>query len=80
MGKKDNKLIFSYDREADVLYVSIGKPKPGISEETKDGIVLRYDVETNKFIGFTIVDFLASFKGKKVKTFSTHLRAELQPI
>jgi len=80
MGKNDNRLIFSYDREVDVLYVSIGEPKPGISEETEDGIVLRYDVKTNKFIGFTIVDFLASFKGKKVKTFPTHLRAELQPI
>lgn len=78
MAKNSDRLIFSYDQEADVLYVSIGNPKPGISEETKDGIVLRYDVDTNKLIGFTIVDFLARFKGEKVKTFPTHLRAELQ--
>lgn len=78
MAKNADRLIFSYDQEADTLYVSIGKPRPGISEEMSDGIVLRYDVETNKLIGFTIVDFLASFKGKKVKIFPTRLKAELQ--
>lgn len=79
MAKNNDRLIFSYDKEADVLYISAGKPKAGISEEMKDGIVLRYDIATNKLIGFTIVDFLASFKGKKIKTFPTHLKTEFQP-
>lgn len=78
MAKNSNQLIFSYDREVDVLYVSVGNPMPGISEETKDGIILRYDMKTNKLIGFTMVDFLANFKEKKVKTFVTNLKAELQ--
>ena len=78
MGKDNEKLIFSYDQESDVLYVSIGKPRAGISEELRNGMVMRYDIETNKLIGFTIVDFIASFKGNKIKTFPTPIKAELQ--
>lgn len=44
----------SYDKEADVLYLSIGKPRPGVGEETPEGHVLRFD-ESGEFCGLTLI-------------------------
>lgn len=43
-----------YDADADVLYLSIGEPRPGVGEETPEGHILRYD-ETGEFCGVTLV-------------------------
>ncbi len=43
------------DEEADVVYLSIGDPRPARSEETPEGHVLRYDVETGEFCGLTLI-------------------------
>lgn len=45
----------SYDSDADVLYLSIGAPRPGVGEETREGHVLRYDEDGN-LIGLTLID------------------------
>ncbi len=46
----------SYDRSGDVLYMSIGEPRPAAdSEETPEGHVLRYD-EREQIIGITLVN------------------------
>jgi uncharacterized protein YuzE len=54
-------LTFDYDEHADVLYLSLGKPKPAIAEELADGVLLRRDPATNAIVGLTIVDFRTSF-------------------
>ena len=51
------ELIFAFDKEGDVLDISIGKPRPAISRETKDDLVIRLDPKTKKIIGFTILNF-----------------------
>lgn len=43
-----------YDHDADVLYLSIGAPRPGYGEETPEGHVLRFD-ETGEFCGITMI-------------------------
>ena len=43
-----------YDEERDVLYLSMGEPRPGYGEETPEGHILRYD-ETGEFCGLTLV-------------------------
>ncbi len=44
-----------YDAEGDVLYMSIGKPRPAYdSPETLEGHIVRYD-ENYRVIGVTIV-------------------------
>jgi uncharacterized protein YuzE len=43
-----------FDSENDVLYLSIGKPRPGYGEETPEGHVLRYD-EEGEFCGLTLI-------------------------
>jgi len=56
-AKKDTLDLF-YDKEADVLYVSKGKPSiKDISTETEDEIVVRKNPKTGEVRGFTIINF-----------------------
>jgi len=51
------KIKYKYDERSDVLYASIGNPRPGISEEPFDGILIRRDANTGEVIGFTIINY-----------------------
>ncbi len=70
----DKGLTFKYDEHADVLYISLGKPTPAVSEELDDGVVVRRDPDTHKIVGLTIIDFRTTFL-KETK----HLPFTLQP-
>ena len=59
------KLIISYDKEADVAYLSFGKPQPSVSEEVDDYVLVRRDPKTNEIRGVTITNFSRCFGGKK---------------
>lgn len=51
----DDKLFIDYDKEADVLYVSFGKPqKADDSTQGEDGIIRRK--KGKKVIGLTILN------------------------
>ncbi len=43
-----------YDRDADVLYLSIGEPHAAYGEDTPEGHILRFDANDN-FCGLTLV-------------------------
>lgn len=59
------KLHYYYDREADVLYFSEGKPQAKATiVETEDDVVLRLHPKTGKVTGFTILNFVARSKHK----------------
>jgi len=52
------KIDFDYDEEADVLYISFGKPREAKdSVEVEDGVI--YRIADNEVIGITITDFRA---------------------
>jgi uncharacterized protein YuzE len=55
------KLTFLYDKEADVLYVSLGRPDYTDYIEVNDDLILRLNPETKEVVGFTIIDFVAHF-------------------
>ena len=55
------ELKMKYDREADVLYCSFGDPRPALSTEVGDGVVVRHDPTTDEVVGITIVDFFRRF-------------------
>ncbi|NMC43480.1 MAG: DUF2283 domain-containing protein [candidate division Zixibacteria bacterium] len=59
MAPAKNKIVvkFDYDKEADVLYAHIGKPRPAYSEETIDGVLIRRDPKTDRIVGFTIINY-----------------------
>ena len=52
---KPADLNWDYDREADVLYVSVGPPVPALGVDIGDGLVLRYDEPHREIVGFTII-------------------------
>lgn len=57
----EKKLKFFFDKQGDVLDISIGEPKGAISKEIDNDIVMRLDPKTNKIVGFTILNFEKRF-------------------
>jgi len=54
--EKENVMQLSYDREADVLYLSIGAPRPAVSREVGDDVLLRVDPDTGAVVGLTVLN------------------------
>jgi len=50
---------WDYDQEADVLYLSLGSPRPAVGVDIGDGMVLRYDEETQEVVGITVIGLRA---------------------
>ena len=46
----------SYDKEAGVLYISFGDPKPSLTLDLGCGLLARYLEETGEITGFTILN------------------------
>ncbi len=55
------QLELSYDRDADVLYISIGTPRPAYSYEDEHGLLLRKDPGNGELVGATILDYEEHF-------------------
>ena len=60
LEKKEN-LDWDYDEEADVLYISIGKPQKAIGVDVGGGIVVRYQENNKEVVGLTIIGFKERF-------------------
>ncbi len=56
------RMSFFFDREADILYVTLGEKRKAISKEAGDDILIRIDPESNKVIGLTILNLTTRFK------------------
>ena len=63
----EKKLMFSFDKEGDILDISIGSPKKAISREVKDDFFVRTDPKTKKIVGFSILNFEKWFKDESEK-------------
>jgi uncharacterized protein YuzE len=59
MGKK---LRMSYDKEGDILDVSLGDPTPAISEEVEDDFFVSRHPVSGEIVGFSILNFEKWFK------------------
>lgn len=75
--KKSNQITVSYDKDADVLYLSEGQPRKTICQILKDGIVVRRNPKTKKVVGFTIVDFISHFSKAKPQSIPISARFSL---
>ena len=65
MKQKKNILNVYYDKEADVLYMSQGKPSSrDETSETKEEVVVRKNPKTGEVKGFTILNFLKRSENK----------------
>ncbi len=58
----ERELRLSFDKEGDVLDISLGEPKGAISKEIGDDILIRLDPETDEILGFTILNFEKRFE------------------
>ena len=74
MKQKKNLFNVSYDKEADVLYISQGKPSStDQTQETEDEVVVRKNAKSGEIKGYTILHFLK----RGVKSFHISLPFQL---
>src|ERR687887_620873 len=45
-----------YDSEGDVLYLHVGVPQDAEGEETPEGHVLRFEPDTKRIVGLTVIN------------------------
>lgn len=57
--EKADRLDWDYDGEADVLYVSIGKPKKATGVDIGQGVIVRYDEKRRQVVGLTVMGIRA---------------------
>ena len=51
------KIKFYYDKNNDVLDISLGKPCKAISKELGNDVLIRVLPKTNKIVGLTVMNF-----------------------
>lgn len=74
------KLYYYYDQEADVFYLSQGRPSAkDISQEAEEDVVLRLNPRTRRVRGFTIFNFNRRLQ-KKQSPISLPIEARLLPV
>jgi len=56
------KITINYDQGSDILYITFGKPRPGVAEEANDGILIRTD--KTDLLGLTIIGLKERFLQK----------------
>jgi uncharacterized protein YuzE len=57
--EKRERLDWEYDEDADVLYLSIGKPRKATGVDIGQGVVVRYDEKRKAVVGLTILGMRA---------------------
>ena len=62
MAKTLGQLSIDYDRTTDVLYLSIGEPRPALTVEDRDGLLIRKDIKSGQPIGVTILNYESRFR------------------
>ena len=55
---------WEYDSEADVLYISFGKPRAALTMDLGGGILARYLEESSTLVGFPVLGVGQVLKGK----------------
>jgi uncharacterized protein YuzE len=53
--EKESSLSWDYDEDADVLYVSVGEPRPAEGVDIGEGVILRYDEVHREVVGMTVI-------------------------
>ena len=49
------KAWIDYDEEADVLYLSLGRPRKATGVDIGQGVVVRYDEKKKEVVGLTVL-------------------------
>lgn len=57
--ERSQHVDWDYDEEADVLYLSFGKPRKAIGVDIGEGVVVRYDEKKKEVVGLTVLGMRA---------------------
>lgn len=57
--RKRDAISWEYDEEADVLYLSIGKPQPAVGVDIGDGVLVRFEEKRREVVGLTVIGLRA---------------------
>ena len=57
--EKPTSISWDYDEEADVLYLSVGEPRPAVGMDIGEGVVVRYDEARKEVVGLTLIGLRA---------------------
>lgn len=60
------KMKFFFDKEGDILDISLGEPEEAISREIGDDILIRMNAQ-NEVVGVTVLNFEKRFEKSKMK-------------
>lgn len=52
----------NYDEDRDVLYISIGEPRPSVGWEPQEGIVIHKDILSGDIVGITVINCKRHFR------------------
>jgi uncharacterized protein YuzE len=62
VSRRIGSLEVLYDQEADVLYLSVGPPKPSSIIEDQEGLLIQRDLSTGEVVGATVLDYQQRFR------------------
>lgn len=64
MAIRVGNLWVNYDHSSDVLYLSIGEPRPAVTHEDEgdDNLLIRKDPQTGETVGVTILEYYNRFR------------------
>lgn len=49
-------LSWEYDEEGDVLYIAVGDPRPAVTIDVGESVLVRFDEEAREVVGITILN------------------------
>jgi uncharacterized protein YuzE len=52
-------LNWDYDEEADILYLSVGEPRPAVGIDIGEGLIVRFDEDRQAVVGLTVIGLRA---------------------
>ncbi len=53
--QKPGEITWDYDEDADVLYLSVGEPRPALGVGIGEGLILRYDEANKEVVGLILM-------------------------
>ena len=66
---KPEKITFSYDSEADILYVAFGASRPGIGLLINDSLLLRVNQQMKDLVGLSVFDYQQTAKKSRLELY-----------
>lgn len=70
-------LKINYDKKFDVLYVTIGEPKPSYGDEETPGLVILKDINTDEITGVTIFDFKKRLENNMIDELNIPIKLDI---